>query len=72
VKNLLNHVDEYGFAMIHYFAKINYYEVIQLLKEHGADMNILTRDEKHSPLVIAAILGHEMTVQALVRNSANF
>jgi SOS-response transcriptional repressor LexA len=35
-------------------------------------MNILTRDEKHSPLVIAAIHGHEMTVQALVRNSANF
>jgi phage replication-related protein YjqB (UPF0714/DUF867 family) len=33
-----------------------------MLKEHGADMNILTRDEMHSPLVIAAIHGHEMTV----------
>ena len=62
VKVLLNHIDEHGYALIHYFAKINYFEVIQMLKEHGADMNILTRDEMHSPLVIAAIHGYEMTV----------
>ena len=28
VKILLNEIDEHGYALIHYFAKINYHEVI--------------------------------------------
>lgn len=72
VKTLLNHLDDFGYAIIHYFAYLNFFEVFELLKEYGVDMNLESKFEKHSPLVIAALQGHEMTVQALIRNGASF
>lgn len=60
-KSTINHLDEHGMALIHYFSGINYYEAIRLIAKNGADLNLRTKEGKY-PLLIAAAAGHEATV----------
>ena len=46
IKNELDNIDEYGFAIVHYFAYLNYYEIIEIIQEYGADINILSTESK--------------------------
>ena len=37
---LINEIDQYGGCLLHYIAALDYYELIPLLHESGADLNI--------------------------------
>jgi hypothetical protein len=40
----MNEIDDYGFALIHYFSYLNYHEAIKLLADIGVDLNIKTQN----------------------------
>lgn len=66
---LINEVDSHGFCLVHYFAAIDYHEVLNILSINGADMNILTRDCKNTPLIIASEYGNEKSVKVILEHS---
>ena len=76
-KLLLDHVDvnslDYsgGATMLHYAIITKDYDMVKLLIEKGADVNIRTVDEKfnHSPLELAAIGGSDIK-NLLIENGA--
>jgi ankyrin repeat protein len=68
---LLNEYDPNGATLIHYITAMNYHEMITLLHEYGADINILTKSGL-SPIVIAAAKGYEKSVKRLMRLGAVF
>lgn len=57
---LINQLDEYGGSLLHYVTALNYYELIQVLVENGANINIQSSTNNITPLVIAAAKGHEV------------
>lgn len=69
--NILNEQDQNGACFIHYVTALNYYEMITLLHDNGADINLLTKSGL-SPIVIAAAKGHEKSVKRLMRLGAVF
>lgn len=69
--SLINELDPNGGALIHYITALNYYEIIPLLHEHGADINIQS-SSGITPLVIAAAKGFEKCVKKLMRLGAVF
>jgi ankyrin repeat protein len=68
---LVNDLDEYGGSLLHYVTALDYYEMIPLLHEYGADLNIKSSNNMTS-LVIAAAKGHEKSVKKLIRLGAVF
>ena len=68
---LINEIDEYGASLLHYVTAINYYELIPILHEAGADLNIKTSNNL-TPLIIAAAKGHEKSLKKLIRLGAVF
>jgi ankyrin repeat protein len=60
-QKIINELDNCGYALIHYFALVNYYEAIKLLAKFGANLNLMSEDGSY-PLLIAAARGHELTV----------
>ena len=56
---------------MHLVAALNYYEIIPLLKDYGADLNILSADHL-TPLMVAAARGLEKSVKKLMRLGAVF
>lgn len=71
-KNLLNQFDPNGATLLHYVTALNYYELIPVLHEYGADINIKSALNQLSPLMIAAAKGHEKGVKKLMRLGAVF
>ena len=67
---MINDTDEHGYALIHYFAYIDYDEAIKALIDFGADANIKALNGEY-PLYIASAKGHERTVKVLMRNGAS-
>lgn len=57
--------------MLHYVTALNYYELIPILYEHGADINVKSSSNL-TPLMIAAAKGHEKSVKKLMRLGAAF
>jgi ankyrin repeat protein len=70
---LLNSYDEYGCALIHYIAALNYHELVHILNEYGANLSLKTGTKRNqlTPLMIAAAKGHEKTVKKLMRLGAS-
>ena len=58
---MINYQDKDGFALIHYFTYLDYHEMVRLLAENGADLELTAKDGNY-PLMIAAARGHEKTV----------
>lgn len=50
----INQLSEHGFALIHIAARYNYSRIVSSLLDHGADINIGTRDYCWTPLHLAA------------------
>ena len=71
-KSLINSVDSNGATLLHYVTALNYYELIPLLHENGADINIKTTRSSLTPLMVAAAKGHEKSVKKLMRLGAVF
>ena len=64
---MLDELDLFGYSLLHYFVLIGHLDCILLLKMHGANLSKATKEERpRTPLVIAAELGHEAIVRALV------
>lgn len=63
---MLNEKDSQGCALVHYIAALNYYELIELLKDYGAALNIKTDNENLTPLVISAAQGNKKTLSRLL------
>ena len=42
VQGLLNSYDEYGCALIHYIAALNYHELVHILNYYGANLSLKT------------------------------
>lgn len=55
----INELDEHGVALLHYFAALDYSELIQVFKEFGADLNIKTENNL-TPLIISAARGNKV------------
>lgn len=66
---LLNQIDSYGASLLHYVTALDYYELIPILFEHQADINIRS-SSCLTPLVIAAAKGYEKSVKKLIRYGA--
>lgn len=68
---MFDELDGYGYSLLHYFVLIGNLDCLLLLKMHGASLNKATKEKKpRTPLVIAAELGHEAIVRALMQNGA--
>ena len=65
----MNLVDEKGASLLHYITALNYYELIPILHEYGANVNIKSSNNL-TPLMIAAAKGHEKSVKKLMRLGA--
>ena len=63
---MLNEKDSQGCALIHYIAALNYYEMIELLKDYGAALDIKTDNEYLTPSVISAAKGNKKTLSPLL------
>lgn len=71
LKQDLNSKDDKGCALIHYICALNYHDLIPLMHEYGADINLPMGDKGRTPLVIAAARGNEKTVKKLMRLGAS-
>ena len=71
-KSLINSIDSNGATLLHYVTALNYYELIPLLHENGADINMKTKRSSMTPLMVAAAKGHEKAVKKLMRLGAVF
>lgn len=65
IKRIINALDENGAALLHYFSALDYYEVVSLFKQIGADLNVKSWNGL-TPLFISASRGNEKTVSKLV------
>lgn len=54
---------------MHYFTALNYYELIPILFENGANLNLKSKTGL-TALVIAAAKGYEKAVKKLIRLGA--
>jgi hypothetical protein len=54
--------DETGVSLIHYLAVLDYYEVIYVLLQTGANVNLKVSGTNLTALIIAAARGNEKTV----------
>jgi ankyrin repeat protein len=54
--------DETGVSLIHYLAVLDYYEVICVLLQTGANVNLKVSGTNLTALIIAAARGNEKTV----------
>lgn len=68
---LVNSVDEHDASILHYVSALNYYELIPILVENGADVNLKSKNGL-TPLMISAAKGHEKAVKKLMRLGAVF
>lgn len=64
IKNLYSYE---GWAPIHYAAFYNHPNLIELLLESGASINLLTKDNQATALHLAATKKHKPAVEALLR-----
>lgn len=69
IGQILDSADCHGFAMVHYLTCQNYSEAISLVHKHGANLNLMSRD--NYPLTIAVSKGHEQSVQTLIQCGAS-
>ncbi|XP_071444003.1 alpha-latrotoxin-Lg1a-like [Hetaerina americana] len=66
----INIKDGNGYTPIHIAAEAGHDKFIELLIEHGADVNEKTNSEELTPLHIAAYKGYESTVTTLMRTNS--
>lgn len=71
-KQLINDFDQDGNTILHYVTALNYYELIPLLYENGADLNVKSSKNNLTPLMVAAAKGYEKSVKKLMRLGAVF
>ena len=61
-----------GFAPLHYAAELDCQEIVQLLLEHGADIDVKTRKGKYTPLWLSVSPGSSPRMASfLIENCAN-
>lgn len=53
-KQKIDNTDRHGFALIHVAARYNLHRIVTTLLEHGADVNIGTKEYRWTPLHLAA------------------
>ncbi|MBY0377978.1 MAG: ankyrin repeat domain-containing protein, partial [Gammaproteobacteria bacterium] len=68
---VLDALDKFGYAPIHYAAQKGYVRLIRLLGENGADLNQKTT-KGETPLSLACLNSHEGAVIALLEQGADF
>lgn len=56
---------------MHYITALDYYELIPVLHEYGANLNLKSSNNM-TPLVIASAKGFEKSVKKLIRLGAEF
>ncbi len=64
--SILSKKDEYGFTVLHNVVGEHYFEIVELLIEHGADVNA-QNDEGIAPLHLAA---YPETAEILIKRGA--
>jgi ankyrin repeat protein len=64
----LDSYDEYGLSLIHYVTTLDWPEVIKALAERRADLNRTALGSNITPLIIAAALGNQRSVKALIKH----
>ncbi len=70
-KNDLDKADaRFGIRPLHWASLVGSAEIVRLLIEHGADVN-LPNDDGNGPLHAAAFLGHSSVVEVLLANGAD-
>lgn len=60
-----------GYYVLHYAAHSGSVDIIDLLLRHGAHPNVTTVTESDTPLIRAALAGHEGVVRSLMRAGAD-
>lgn len=63
--------DADGVGLVHDLAVLDHAAAIEMMIEHGANVNLAVPGTNITPLVIAAARGHDSTVKALVRCGAS-
>ncbi|KAL3318478.1 hypothetical protein Ciccas_002854 [Cichlidogyrus casuarinus] len=71
VSQLLGLADNYGFYPIFYAVKFNYKNILSLLIEKGAKLNIVHEDTGMTPLSYACKLGHHELVREMLTNKSS-
>ena len=59
-QEVINERNAHGCSLLHYVAALDYFELIELFHEFGADLNIKTERCGITPLIVAAVHGHEV------------
>ena len=70
IERLLDTKDRFGLSLIHYLACVDYHEAITLLVDFGASVNLLS-DSSETAIHLAAKMGHELSVKALIQAGAS-
>ena len=70
-QGMLSERDDHGWQAVHYAAFHGNSEALALLHEKGADINAVVSASQHTPLTLAALLGHTEVVQQLLEIGAN-
>lgn len=66
-----NNVDATGYTALHYSARNGHLTACENLLNAGANVNACTRSGGVTPLIRAALMGHEKVVQLLLRKGAD-
>ena len=62
-------VDDQGATPFHFASQYGHLPVVQLLHRHGANVNVLTKNDKYNALDLAAQNGHDNVVSWLLDNT---
>eukprot|EP00274_Cyanoptyche_gloeocystis_P003547 CAMPEP_0196652872 /NCGR_PEP_ID=MMETSP1086-20130531/2334_1 /TAXON_ID=77921 /ORGANISM="Cyanoptyche gloeocystis , Strain SAG4.97" /LENGTH=153 /DNA_ID=CAMNT_0041983687 /DNA_START=17 /DNA_END=478 /DNA_ORIENTATION=- len=65
-----NSTDEYGYTALHYAARLGDVRLVELLLQHGAQVDPVTKAGKSTPLHRAAFCGHLEVVKILIKAGA--
>ncbi|XP_075256838.1 uncharacterized protein LOC142349272 [Convolutriloba macropyga] len=68
-KQLANYVDKSGYTALHYASRAANPDIVQLLLNHGANVNATTKSTLATPLHRAAQCGHEKIIELLLNHN---
>lgn len=70
-RRILFEEDEHGWLAIHFAAFYDNTTALEMLRAKGADINAVVYSSQHTPLTLAALMGHTASVQHLLAMGAN-
>jgi hypothetical protein len=66
----LNMPDCDGISLVHYFAVLDYHELIEMIATYGANINLKAKGTNLTPLIIAASRGFDKSIRCLINLGA--